>query len=146
MPLDLLLELFQEQHNQLAVVLDEFGGTEGMVTLEDVIEELVGEIREGHRHDQQQMFVERNKDSWLVDGSFSIADLVKRLDLTLDEADEPRGFSTVSGLVLHQLGRIPSVGDKTQWNGLDLEVVDMDGQRIDRILITRQPPPTPAAA
>ena len=71
MPLDRLLELFQEQHNQLAVVLDEYGGTEGMVTLEDVIEELVGEIREGHRHDQQHMFVQRDENSWLVDGAFS---------------------------------------------------------------------------
>ena len=70
MPLDRLLELFQEQHNQLAVVLDEYGGTEGMVTLEDVIEELVGEIREGHQHDQQHMFVERGDNSWLVDGTF----------------------------------------------------------------------------
>ena len=81
MPLDRLLELFQEQHNQLAVVLDEYGGTEGMVTLEDVIEELVGEIREGHRHDQQHMFVERDENSWLVDGAFGVADLIKRLDL-----------------------------------------------------------------
>ncbi len=143
MPLDRLLELFQEQHNQLAVVLDEYGGTEGMVTLEDVIEELVGEIREGHLHDRQQMFVERTKDSWLVDGAFSISDLIKRLDLHVEEADEPHGFSTVSGLVLHQLGRIPAVGDTTDWNGLKLEVMDMDGQRIDRILVTR---PEEAAA
>ncbi len=137
MPLDRLLELFQEQHNQLAVVLDEYGGTEGMVTLEDVIEELVGEIREGHQHDQQHMFVERGDNSWLVDGTFGVADLIKRLDLRVDEANESRSYSTVSGLVLHELGRIPGVGDTTQWNGLNLEVVDMDGQRIDRVLISR---------
>jgi putative hemolysin len=145
MPLDRLLELFQEQNNQLAVVLDEYGGTEGMVTLEDVIEELVGEIREGHQHDQQHMFVERGDNSWLVDGTFGVADLIKRLDLRVDEANESRSYSTVSGLVLHELGRIPSVGDTTQWNGLNLEVVDMDGQRIDRVLITRPTLPTAAA-
>ena len=139
MPLDRLLELFQEQHNQLAVVLDEFGGTEGMVTLEDVLEELVGEIREGHRFDQQQMFHQRGENSWLVDGGFGISDLVKRLDLRLDADDEPRGYSTISGLILHLLGRIPTIGDTTAWNGLNLEVVDMDGQRIDRVMITRPP-------
>jgi putative hemolysin len=137
MPLDRLLELFQEQHNQLAVVLDEFGGTEGMVTLEDVIEELVGEIREGHRFDQEQMFVPRGENSWLVDGSYSISDLLRQLDMRVEESEEPRGYSTISGLILHQLGRIPSIGDTTQWSGLNLEVVDMDGQRIDRVLVSR---------
>ncbi len=138
MPLDRLLELFQEQHNQLAVVLDEYGGTEGMVTLEDVLEKLVGEIREGYRHDQQNMFVQRDENSWLVDGSYSVADLIQRLDLPAAEAAEPRPFSTVSGLILHELGRIPQVGDATSWNGMRLEVVDMDGQRIDRILVSRR--------
>jgi putative hemolysin len=136
MPLDRLLELFQEHHNQLAVVLDEYGGTEGMVTLEDVIEELVGEIREGHRHDQDNMFVVRSENEWLIDGSFSVSDLIKRLDLRVD-ADEPRNFSTISGLILHALGRIPKVGDATEWAGLKLEVVDMDGRRIDRVLVSR---------
>lgn len=144
MPLDRLLELFQEQHNQLAVVLDEYGGTEGMITLEDVIEKLVGEIREGHRYDQQQMFVERGKDAWLVDGSFSITDLIERLDLRIDN-EEPRSYTTISGLILHQLGRIPTIGDTTQWHGLNLEVVDMDCQRIDRVLISRLQPQTEAA-
>jgi putative hemolysin len=144
MPLDRLLELFQEQHNQLAVVLDEYGGTEGMVTLEDVIEKLVGEIREGHRYDQQQMFVERGKDSWLVDGSFGITDLIDRLELRIDN-EEPRNYTTISGLILHQLGRIPTIGDTTHWHGLNFEVVDMDGQRIDRVLISRVQPQTEPA-
>lgn len=137
MPLDRLLELFQEQHNQLAVVLDEYGGTDGMVTLEDVIEKLVGEIREGHQQDQQNMFVQRDENSWLVDGAYSVADLIQKLDLPNSDAADPRPFSTVSGLILHELGRIPGVGDATDWNGLRLEVVDMDGQRIDRILVSR---------
>lgn len=145
MPLDRLLELFQEENNQLAIVLDEYGGTEGMVTLEDVIEELVGEIREGHRHDHEHQFVQRDENSWLVDGGVSISDLLERLDLEEVDADEPRSFSTVSGLVLDQLGHIPAVGDVTQWHNLRLEVVDMDGQRIDRILISRGPVETPPA-
>ena len=72
MPLDRLLELFQEKHNQLAIVLNEYGGTEGMVTLEDVVEEIVGEIRDEHRRDEEQEFVRRDDGSWLIDGGATI--------------------------------------------------------------------------
>jgi putative hemolysin len=135
MPLDRLLQLMQEKHNQLAIVLDEYGGTEGMVTLEDVVQELVGEIRDEHRRNEEQHFVERDDGSWLIDGSASFGDFVERLDIR--GVTESRGFSTVSGLILDRLGRIPSVGDRAEWNGYMLEVVDMDGQRIDRILVSR---------
>jgi putative hemolysin len=137
MPLDRLLDLFQEKHNQLAIVLNEYGGTEGMVTLEDVVEEIVGEMRDEHRRHEEQKFVARGDNSWLVDGAFSVADLVDRLDVGVDDSWEGRGFSTVAGLILDRLGHIPSIGDKADWDGLSLEVVDMDGQRIDRVLITR---------
>jgi len=141
MPLDRLLQLFQEQHNQLAVVLDEYGGTEGMVTLEDVVQELVGEIRDEHQLVEDESIVTRSDGSWLVDGGVSIGDLIDHLDIRSASASEPRGFSTISGLILHKLGKIPSIGDTTTWNGLKLEVVDMDGQRIDRILVSLDPAP-----
>jgi putative hemolysin len=137
MPLDRLLQLMQEKHNQLAIVLDEYGGTEGMVTLEDVVQELVGEIRDEHQRDEEQHFVQRDDESWLVDGSVGIGNFIEHLNLRPD--GEQRSFSTVSGLILDRLGRIPAIGDKTQWNGYELEVVDMDGQRIDRILVRRLP-------
>ena len=140
MPLDRLLQLMQEKHNQLAIVLDEYGGTEGMVTLEDVVQELVGEIRDEHQRDEEQHFVQRDDESWLVDGSVGIGNFIEHLNLRPD--GEPRSFSTVSGLILDRLGRIPAIGDKTQWSGYELEVVDMDGQRIDRILVKRLPPPS----
>jgi putative hemolysin len=138
MTLDRLLELFQEKHNQLAIVLNEYGGTEGMVTLEDVVEEIVGEMRDEHRKHEEQSFVERDANSWSVDGSLSIADLIDRLDLAADDSWEGRGFSTIAGLILDQLGHIPKIGDAVEWNGMHLEVVDMDGQRIDRVLVTRK--------
>jgi putative hemolysin len=137
MQLDRLLELFQAKHNQLAIVLNEYGGTEGMVTLEDVVEEIVGEIRDEHRHDEAQRFVRREDGSWLIDAGVSMADFIERLELRSDESLENRSFSTVGGLILDQLGRIPAIGDAADWSGLHLEVVDMDGQRIDRILVTR---------
>jgi putative hemolysin len=137
LPLDRLLELFQAKHNQLAIVLNEYGGTEGMVTLEDVMEELVGEIRDEHRRNEQQAFVRRDDTSWLVDGAVSISDLIERLEMRGENGLENRSFSTLGGLILDRLGRIPTVGETTEWNGLKLEVVDMDGQRIDRVLVTR---------
>jgi putative hemolysin len=133
MPLDRLLGLFQKEKNQLAIVLDEYGGTEGLVTLEDVLEELVGEIHDEHRAARDQSFVKREDGSWLVDGSAGIEELAEHVGLRLDAG--PRDYSTVSGLVLAQLERIPSPGDVTTWQGLTIEVVDMDGRRIDKVLV-----------
>ena len=134
--LDRLLDLFQKKHTQLAIVLDEFGGTQGMVTLEDVFEELVGEIHDEHRRDKEQEIVRREDGSWLIDGSVGIDDLVDALGLKQLESPTTRRFSTVAGLILRQLGRIPEIGARTTFDGLELEVVDMDGQRIDRVLLT----------
>lgn len=144
--LDRLLERFQQQGTQLAVVLDEFGGTEGVVTLEDVVSELVGEIREGDHHDRRQEIVRRDDHSWLVDGRVNIDELFEKTGVKPPpKADEPRTYSTVAGLVLDLLGRIPAVGDRAEWDTLRLEVVDMDGQRIDRLLVSQQlePPAAP---
>jgi putative hemolysin len=134
MPLDRLLELFQKEKNQLAIVLDEYGGTEGLVTLEDVLEELVGEIHDEHRRETSQ-FVQREDGSWLVDGGTGIEDLAEKLGIKLDAV--PRDYSTVSGLVLAELERIPATGDSLRWRGLTIEVVDMDGRRIDKLLISQ---------
>jgi putative hemolysin len=109
-----------------------------MVTLEDVLEELVGEIRDEHRREKSDLFVQRDANTWLVDGMVSVSDLIERLKIRHAEDVEQRGFNTISGLILDQLGRIPSVGDSTDWNELHLEVVHMDGQRIDRILVTKR--------
>ena len=135
LPADRLLVNFQERHTQVAIVLDEFGGTEGMVTLDDVLEELVGEIREGKQLDARDRIVRRDETSWLVDGGVSIDDLCEHLQIRLTPTNTARGYSTVAGLVLAQLGRIPKIGERVAWEGLVIEVVDLDGKRIDRVLI-----------
>jgi putative hemolysin len=135
MPLDRLLDLFQKERNQLAIVLDEYGGTEGLVTLEDVLEELVGEIHDEHRRDEAKAFVQREDGSWLVEGGAGVEELARRLDVKL--GDVSRDYSTVSGLVLAELERIPASGDIVRWQGLVIEVVDMDGRRIDKLLVRR---------
>jgi putative hemolysin len=139
MRLDRLLVRFQEQHNQLAIVVDEFGATRGMVTLEDVIEELVGELLTEHHQRVEQQIVERGDTSWLVDGSVSIADLLERLGRPHLLADAPRNVSSVAGLVLELLGRLPAAGEKTSWHDLELQVVDLDDKRIDKVQVTAAP-------
>ena len=143
LPLDRLLKTFQEDRKQLAIVLDEYGGTEGMVTLEDVIEELVGEIRDEHRREDEQRIVRRDDLSWLVDGTVGIYDFLRVLPEPWSTKEPPDGITTVSGLVLTQLGRVPKVGETVTWQDLRVEVVDMDGPRIDRLLIELAPPPQP---
>ena len=135
MPLDRLLELFQKERAQFAIVLDEYGGTDGLVTLDDILAELVGEIHDEHRRAEPQTFIEREDGSWLVDGSATIEELAERFGLELD--DGPRDYATVSGLVLAELERMPATGDRVEWNGLAFEVVDMDGRRIDKLLVSR---------
>lgn len=144
LPLDRLLDLFQKKRTQLAIVLDEFGGTQGMVTLEDVFEELVGEIHDERSRDEEQDIVRRDDGSWLVDGSVSVDDLADALKYRPLESATSRRYSTVAGLVLHQLGSIPAVGAVTHFEDLRLEVVDMDGQRIDRILVSLSTDKRPA--
>jgi putative hemolysin len=134
--IDRLLERFREKRTQMAIVLDEFGGTEGLVTMEDVLEELVGEIHDEHRLDRQQEIVRRDETSWLVDAGVSVRDLLERMGLERYAASLPADFHTVGGFVISLLGRIPAVGDRAGWQDLSLEVVAMDGRRVDRVLVS----------
>lgn len=135
MPLDRLLDLFQKERTPFAIVLDEYGGTDGLITLDDVLEELVGKIHDDRRVDAPADFVERADGSFLVEGSVAIGKLAERFGIDL--GSEPRDYETVSGLVLAELERLPTTGDSLAWCGLVIEVVDMDGRRIDKLLIRR---------
>lgn len=132
-----LFELFQEYRTQLAIVLDEYGGTQGMVTVEDVMEMLVGDIHDEHRHDHEQEIVRREDGSLLVDATVSLADLQEALEATRWSEPPPRGVGTIAGLMLALLKRPPKIGDVVEWADWKLEIIDMDGPRIDRILIQR---------
>lgn len=142
--IDKLMELFRQRRTQMAIVLDEYGGTDGLVTLEDVLEELVGEIRDEHALDQEQEIIERGNGTWLVDGAVSIADLLDHLGLEELRIQAPREVSSVAGLIQEQLERIGRIGDHVEWHRLSLEVVDMDGPRIDRVLVAVTPETPPS--
>ncbi len=143
MRLDQLLVRFQEERSQLAIVVDEFGSTRGMVTLDDVLQELVGELLTEHQQANQRQIVVRPEGGWLVEGTVSVPDLLEFLGKTRLLVDAPRGVSSVAGLVLHVLGRLPEPGESASWQGLNFEVVDLDGRRIDKLLLQLEAKPTP---
>ena len=128
-------EQFRQTGIHHALVLDEYGGVEGFVTLYDVLESIVGEIPLDE-HDKDQDVVQRADGTWLVDGLIPIDELkeIMRVD-ELPEEDKA-GFQTLSGFVMNQLGRIPKTGAIFEWDHWRFEVVDMDGHRVDRVLVT----------
>lgn len=137
MPLDQLLVALQRQHSQMALVVDEFGATKGLVTLENVVTALAGELLAGETQPAPDRIVQRSETSWLVDGTVPVDELLGKLMLTEFESSVPRNVTTLAGLVIAQLGRLPKVGETALWERLHFEVVDLDGQRVDKVLVTK---------
>jgi putative hemolysin len=133
--IDKLLERFRENRTQMALVLDEFGGTEGLVTMEDVLEELVGEIHDEHRQERELKIVAEDDGSFLVDAGVNIDDLLEQVGWQGHASSLSPDYSTVGGFIMSLLGRIPTAGDRAVWEGLALEVVDMEGRRVNRVRV-----------
>ena len=130
-----LLESFRKARMQFALIVDEYGELEGLVTLTDVMISIVGDLPSFDAPEQQDI-VEREDGSWLVDGSVIIERLKSALDIKDDlPGEEENGFNTLGGFVMHMLGRIPVVADHFDCNGLRFEVMDMDKNRVDKILV-----------
>jgi putative hemolysin len=125
----------KQQRSALAIVLDEYGQMAGVISMEDMLEELVGDIGDEY-DDAQESIVRRDDGSYLVDGLMSFVDFQHQLRLPSAEGVGREGdFETVAGCLLSLLGRIPGTGDSIVWQGYTFEVVDMDGRRIDKILV-----------
>jgi CBS domain containing-hemolysin-like protein len=137
MKLDSLLGEIRGRGYQMAVVVDEYGGTAGIVTLEDLVEELVGEVSD--EHDRSRPDVVRSRDWLTFPGSLRPDELLERAGVTVPEEGP---YETVAGFIMSELGRIPTVGDTIQIDAGILRVERMDGRRIDRLRFT--PTPTPA--
>jgi putative hemolysin len=130
-----LLELFRESGVHLAVVMDEFGSVEGLVTLGDVLEELAGDLL----IPLGPAVVQREDGSWLVDGALEMREFRDGLQLSGWPDDHRAQYRTLAGLVVTSLGKIPAAGDTFEARGLRFEVVDMDGYRVDKVLVSRVP-------
>lgn len=127
-----LLDQFKQSSQHIAVVIDEYGSVEGLVTLTDILEAIIGALPEiGQETDQKS--VQREDGSWLIDGMTPI-DEVENL-IGLKNMREGGDFHTIAGFMIDKLGRIPSAGDHFHWGEGRFEVVDMDGRRVDKVLI-----------
>jgi putative hemolysin len=129
------LERFKQKSTHVALILDEFGGIQGMITHNDVLEAIVGYDPSQDAPAEPQV-MRRADGSWLVDGLTAIEDFADALDIDALPEDAGRRYQTVGGLVMSEVGGVPSTGQSFTWRGLRIEVVDMDGRRVDKVLVT----------
>lgn len=135
-----VVERLRKDKSPVALIVDEYGSIDGMVTLTDVLEAIVGNIP-ALDVDGEPEATRREDGSWLLDGMMSVDDLQMLLDL--DELPgNPHDYETVGGLFMNQMGRIPAVGAKFEWKDFRFEVMDMDGHRVDKVLVAPIMPPT----
>lgn len=132
-----LLETFKQSGQHIALVIDEYGGIQGLVTVTDVLEAIVGDMPQPG--DTEAQVVRREDGSWLVDGMTPVDELREVIPIGPLPGEERGDFVTVAGFALSRLGRIPRSGDYFTWNGYRFEIVDMDGQRVDKLLIASPP-------
>jgi putative hemolysin len=130
-----LLKEFQEKQVQLAIVVDEYGGTAGLVTLEDLLEEIVGEIRDEYDVETEPV-VEEGNGSWVFSAKVNIDEVSERLGIDI----EPQGSDTVGGYVLTRVGRVPMVGEVFELDGLLVEVLEAERRRIHKVRLRRAAP------
>ncbi len=135
-PIEDLLREMQSKRVHMVAVVDEFGGTAGIVTLEDVVEEIVGEIQDEHEELEAPPIVETESGPIFLDGAVPLAELNDRYALSLPEDD----FTTVGGFVMGRLGRVPHGGEEIAFDKGRMEVIAMDGRRIERVALILEPP------
>lgn len=129
-----VMEKFKETKNHSCFIVDEYGSLQGMITLNDILEAIVGDIPQTGIQDYE--IIEREDGSFLVDAQIPFYDFLRRFDKADWASDEEYTFDTLAGCILQELERIPKTGDKLHWRGFELEVMDMDGHRIDKVLVT----------
>ena len=125
-----LLKQFQRQQTQCAIVVDEYGGTAGLVTIEDLLEEIVGEIRDEYDVESEPI-VDEGRGRFVFNGKVDIDEVNQRLDVHI----EREGFETVGGYLLTHLGRVPAKGEQFDVDGLGVEVLEVDGRRIHKVRV-----------
>jgi CBS domain containing-hemolysin-like protein len=134
-----LLKQFQRQQTQIAIVVDEYGGTAGLVTIEDLLEEIVGEIRDEYDVEMEPV-VDEGHGRFVFSGKVDVDEIARRLDVHIERA----GFETVGGFLLSHLGRVPVVGERFDIDGLTVEVLDAERRRINKVRIVKHDEPVEA--
>ena len=142
MPAVQLLESFRGSHKHTALVMDEYGAVEGLVTVTDLLTAIVGELP-ADASEAVGAFVSRADGSWLVEGSAPMEHVATHFGMDSLPEDEAGAYHTIGGFVMARLGRVPRTADAFEWGGLKFEVMDMDGRRIDKVLVSRKPISSP---
>ena len=135
--LDDLLKDLQAKKTHMAVVVDEYGGTAGLVTLEDILEEIVGEIRDEHDETEEQLYERLDDATYLFDARIDLDDVNELLGASLDT--EAYNFETLGGLIFHEMGAIPEKDNTMEIEGLVMRVVTVENNRIGRVHVRRAP-------
>jgi putative hemolysin len=133
-----VVKRFQRRPNTAAMVVDEYGGIQGLLSLHDLVEAITGDLGETQKGNDEA--VQRPDGSWLLDGALPVHQVRNLLHLGPLPGEEAGDFETLGGFLMASLGRIPEVGDAFVWDNRSFEVVDMDGRRIDRVLVSNVPP------
>ncbi len=138
MTIDDLLHDFQRKKVHIAIVLDEYGGTAGLVSIEDLLEEIVGEIQDEYDV-EEEMIVRLSADEIRIDGRVAVDELAELFDTSIELEDEDE-YDTIGGLVFHRIGRVPVPGDQVEVDGVRLTVESTDGRRVGKVLAVRERP------
>ncbi|MBL1201446.1 hypothetical protein VF14_22130 [Nostoc linckia z18] len=133
-----VLELFKQTVTHMALVVDEYGVIQGLVTLNDIMSEIVGDVPSTDGQDQPQA-VQREDGSWLLDGMLPVEEFLELFAMEEWESEERGSYQTLGGFVITHLGRIPAAADHFEWEGMRIEVMDMDGNRVDKVLVVPKP-------
>jgi putative hemolysin len=135
-----VLELFKQSRTHIALVLNEYGSIQGLITLNDILEAIVGDMPSSDTPNEP-MIVKREDGSWLVDGALAVEDFKKNFQLTELPNEETGEYQTLGGFVMMRMERIPKPTEYFEWGGFRFEVMDMDGHRVDKVLVMRTRPP-----
>lgn len=132
-----VLELFKRNKNKFGVVVDEYGGLQGIITLHDLAESVFGDILEENEIEEEEI-IQRKDGSYLVEGSMNIDDFMEEMGILYYDDLETEDFSTLGGMAMFFIGRIPQAGDMFDYKNLHFEVMDMDNGRVDKLLVSKQ--------
>ncbi len=132
-----VLEFFKKSGIHIGLIVDEYGSIEGLISLTDILEAIVGDIPTVNEADEKEI-VKRDENTWYVDGLLSVDEFKEYFNLKKLPGEKTGSFHTIAGFVMDRLGRIPVTGDKFEWDNYTFEIADMDGNRVDKVLVIKK--------
>jgi putative hemolysin len=130
-----VLELFKTSKMHIAFVVDEYGAIEGLVTLDDILRSVFEDVED--TPEEEREIIKRDDGSWLISGTLPLDEFIDYMEIIIPDQKERTGMNTVGGFVMAKIGAVPSEGQHFEWKGFRFEVVDMDGRRVDKILVSQ---------